>query len=78
MPVARKPRFAAGELVVCIESFSSSYEDYSGCRRGTKLRGDHPIVKRWPQYFLPADSSDDEVFTARAKLYADAGAAPPS
>jgi len=77
MPAARKPRPQA-ELVICIESFSSSFEDYSGCRKGTKLRADHPIPKRWPDYFLPADSSDDEIFEARKYLYAKAGAAPPS
>jgi hypothetical protein len=73
-----KRKFASDELVVCFEGFGSSDPDMPGCARGARLRGDNPIVKRWPHFFLPDGTPDDEIFRARAKLYADAGAPPPA
>jgi hypothetical protein len=77
MPVTRK-KPDPNALYVCVESFGSSVPELPACSRGAKLRGDNPYVKPWPGYFVPADSSDDEVRRARQKIYADAGASPPA
>jgi hypothetical protein len=71
------PKLKPAELYVCIESFASSDPVLPGCARGARLRGNHPIVQKWPAYFLPADSADNELHAARQKLYADSGAPPP-
>jgi hypothetical protein len=77
MPRVKK-KFADDELVVCLESFGSSDPDMPGCARGMRLRGNNPIVKRWPQFFVRADSADDEIAEARRAFYADSGAPPPA
>jgi hypothetical protein len=77
MPVLKqKPR--ADTLYVCFESFATSDPELAGCGKGTRLRGDHPVVKRWPQFFVRADSADDEIAEARRAFYADAGSPPPA
>jgi hypothetical protein len=77
MPALRTRKFKPDELVVCIESFASSDPELGGCARGTRLRGNNPVVRKWPAYFMPADSSGDELNRARAKFYEDSGAPPP-
>jgi hypothetical protein len=66
--LTRKPKFAADQLVVCIETFGSS-EPLGGCAAGTRLRGDHEKVLRWPQYFAATDLPDDELERKRNALY---------
>jgi hypothetical protein len=66
--VNKRPRHAEGALLVCLESFASS-EPEGGCAQGTRLRGNHPKVNRWPQYFAPADTPDDELERLRRDLY---------
>ena len=48
-----------------------------GCARGARLRGDNPIVKRWPFYFAPDGTDDAELHRLRTRLYQEAGAPPP-
>lgn len=60
-------------LYACIEGFSSQQE-HGSCAVRTRLRGDHPTVQGWPQFFLDANAPDDVVRAIRAKLWADAGA----
>lgn len=55
MPTKTKPK--ADELMVCFESFASHEHQIA---RGTKLRGDNPLVERFSQFFIPADTPDDE------------------
>lgn len=55
MPTLTKPK--ADELLICHESFAS---DEHSIPRGMKLRGDSPIVERYPQFFIPADTPDDQ------------------
>jgi hypothetical protein len=76
MPTVRT-RTKPAPLVVCIESFSSGDSEYGGCARGMKLRADHPIVKRRPQFFADAGLADDELDQLRRKFWADSGAPPP-
>jgi hypothetical protein len=45
-----------------------------GYSRGWKLDGAHSAVQKHPQYWLPADTSDDELLIARNAIWADAGA----
>jgi hypothetical protein len=78
MALTKRARFAPDQLVVCFEGFGSSDADeYGSCREGARLRGDNPTVQRRPQFFVDANTPDDEIFQARAKMYADAGAPPP-
>jgi hypothetical protein len=62
-------KLADDELLVCIESFGAGPPDFDVCREGAKLRAGHRLVRRYPQYFIPATASDDEVAAARELLY---------
>jgi hypothetical protein len=65
------------ELYQCIESYVSAGEaETPSYARGLRLAGSHPAVKRHPQFWVPADTPDDDVRRARSKIYADAGAGP--
>jgi hypothetical protein len=77
MPRKRLERLDPDALYTCVESFASSDPELPACSRGARLKGDNPYVKRWPQYFLPADADDVEIARARAAIYEAAGADPP-
>ena len=62
-------------VYVCFESFGTT-DPLGGCGRGTRLSGDNPKVRRWPQYFLPDGVDDSEITRARIKLWEAAGAEP--
>jgi hypothetical protein len=71
MPVtSKKPRFAAGEAVQCIETHCSGAVPGSPVFlvRCT-LRGNHPAVVANPQYFAPINATTDEVEALRRDLY---------
>jgi hypothetical protein len=73
----RSAKFAADQLVVCVESFASSDPEHGSCRAGIRLRGSHPTVQKRPQYFIDAGASEDEIQAMRNKIYTDAGAPAP-
>ena len=53
----RRKRTESAEIVVCSQGFAT--EEHS-IRRGTRLRGDDPIVKAHPGFFVPAaDGTND-------------------
>jgi hypothetical protein len=68
--LSRRPKHPAGVVVVCLESFGSS-DPLGGCVAGTRLRGDHEKVIRWPQYFADPGLPDDELEELRKALYPD-------
>jgi hypothetical protein len=67
MPKTSKPK--PSETYVAIESWAGN--DMS-VARGLRLRGDNPIVQRFPDRFLPATAPDDEFARARAAFNAPA------
>jgi hypothetical protein len=73
-----RKRFADDQLVVCVESFSSSDEQHGSCARGVRLLGSHPIVVKRPAFFAPADTPDDQLAAIRREIYAASGAPPPA
>ena len=73
--MATRPK--PNELYVCFESFSSSDDEYGSCARGRRLLGSHPIVKKRPEFFVPADTPDDQLYGLRLELYKASGAPPP-
>jgi hypothetical protein len=75
--MARK-RLDPDALYVCVESFSSSDDEHGTCGRGTRLRGDHPVVVKRPMFFAPADTPDDQLAAIRREIYAASGAPPPA
>jgi hypothetical protein len=63
MPRQRtKNRFKADQLVVCWQTAGVDDAIVPGgvIRKGTRLRGGHPWVKEFPQFFVAADTPDDE------------------
>ena len=76
MPVLKPQKPKSDTLYVCIESFASSDPELQGCAKGIRLRGSNPVVRKWPHFFLPADTPDDEIFEARRAMYKDAGSPP--
>jgi hypothetical protein len=70
MPLAarKKPTLDPAAMYVAWESFATTRHDLT-VRAGTRLRGDHEAVQGWPQFFLPADTPDDEVDRHRAREY---------
>jgi hypothetical protein len=74
--MARTIKPKADKVYVCFESFGTS-DPMGGCARGTRLRGDSPKVRKWPQFFLEDGADDTDIHSARAELYAEAGAPPP-
>jgi hypothetical protein len=75
--VAVKNKFRDNDIVVCFESFGSGDLDLPGCARGTRLRGDNPIVKRWPQFFIVDTADPAAERRARAVFYESSGVPPP-
>jgi hypothetical protein len=62
------------ELFQCIESFVAAGEpDTPSYARGIRLRGNHPAVRKYSQYFAPDATPTDEVHRMRTRLWADAG-----
>jgi hypothetical protein len=59
-------------LYQCFESFSS-HQEHGHCAAGTRLRGDHPTVQGWPQFFVDDDTPDDQMRAIRARLWEPAG-----
>jgi hypothetical protein len=76
MPLKTR-KFKDDELIVCYESFSSGDPELGGCARGTRLRGDHPKVVKWPQFFVRADTPDDELRRLRVAMYEAQGVSLP-
>jgi hypothetical protein len=66
------------EIVVCVESFSTSY---SGTPRlvkaGDRLRADDEVVRKLSQFFVDADATTAEIAQARQEIYAENGVAAP-
>ncbi len=78
MAIKRKRIVDPDAYFVCIESFGTNTDgEPIACSRGTRLRGDHPYVQRWPQFFLPDSTPDDELAAARREHYRQAGAPAP-
>jgi hypothetical protein len=73
---ALKQKPKADTLYVCFESFASDSRD-GNCARGTRLRGDHPIVRNYPQFFVPDGTPDDELERIRRDFYEASGSPPP-
>src|SRR5687768_8199451 len=64
-----RAKFRADQLVVLVDGFGGELDGAPvGYRTGTVLRGDHPAVKKWPQFFAPAGDREatEEI---RRKLY---------
>jgi len=59
----------ASELVVCLESFG--FQDKEGgaqaFQRGTRLRGDHPVVRSHGTFFAPDGLDDVELQRLRVE-----------
>ena len=72
MPLAAKKKKGPDPdaMYVAWESFGTTGADLT-IRAGTKLRGDHEAVQGWPQFFMPADTPDDEVDRHRQQKYAE-------
>jgi hypothetical protein len=65
---AKKPQ--TGTLYVCVESYVDGGDhEHPGYARGLRLDGGHPAVRKHPQYWLPADTPDDELHDARRALW---------
>jgi hypothetical protein len=63
MPRLRtKNKFKRDQTVVCWRTFGAPYSLVPDgvVRKGTKLRGNHPWVKEFPEHFMDADTPDDE------------------
>jgi hypothetical protein len=66
----KRPKFAADQLVVCVESYGTSTNDESGgCAAGVRLLGSHAKVRQRPQFFIDADAPHDEIERQRRSLY---------
>ena len=55
MPNVKIPRPDPTQLYVCVMSHTDAVD---AVRAGARLRGDHPDVLRYPQFFV-ADGTDD-------------------
>jgi hypothetical protein len=71
MPTVKKrsSKFADDEIVVAWESFAG--HDIRVVAGVTRLRADHPIVKRCPQFFTKDGTPSDELTRLRQAYYAD-------
>ncbi len=56
-----------GQIYVALSSFASTEGGGFLIKAGARLRGDHPLVKRLPQKFVPDGLSDAELATVRAE-----------
>jgi hypothetical protein len=64
MPRLRpKHKFKADQLVVCWQTggVDDTIVPDGVIFKGTRLRGNHPWVKAYPQFFVAADTADDEL-----------------
>jgi hypothetical protein len=62
------------QLFVCFESFvDGGTVPPTPVARGARLRGDHAMVKKHCQYFVPDGTPDDEMHRLRQRMYEDAG-----
>jgi hypothetical protein len=57
-----KNKFKRDELVVCFTTVGVPYDIAAEgvIKKGTRLRGNHPWVREFPQYFCSVDTPDDE------------------
>jgi hypothetical protein len=63
MPRLRtKASFTRDQIVVCWRTIGVSYDivPEGVIRKGTRLRGNHPWVREFPEHFIDADTPDDE------------------
>jgi hypothetical protein len=63
MPRLRaKKKFKPGQTAVCWRAFGapSSVVPEGVIRKGTRLRGNHPWVREFPEHFIDAGTPDDE------------------
>jgi hypothetical protein len=56
----RKQQWRGDEIVVAWQSFATQTDTIIA---GTRLRGDHPMVREFPQHFVPADTPQSEMPT---------------
>jgi hypothetical protein len=60
--VLKRPKVEADRLYRCWMPFSG--DDDNGVpvtiQSGTRLLGNHPAVRKWPQFFVSDDAPDDE------------------
>jgi len=70
MPTVKKrPKFKPDEILVAWESFAG--DDVRVVAGVTRLRGDHPIVKRCPDFFTQDGTPSDELTRLRQNYYRD-------
>jgi len=68
-----KQAFAADEIVVCFEAFGTgAFLGQPVIAPGTRYRGDNPIVRNSPQFFVRDGAPADEITRLRVKLIQDA------
>jgi hypothetical protein len=60
MPTTTKPK--PDQIYICVESFAG---DMFAVAEGTRLRGDHELVQRFPDRFVE-DGTPEEVSTSCA------------
>jgi hypothetical protein len=63
-----------GAMYVCIESFAGQ-EDR--CARGVRLLGSNVVVQRYANFYAPADTPDDVIFSLRARMWEPASGVVP-
>jgi hypothetical protein len=77
-----RKKFRDDEVVVCIEGFASAAlgPGVFVCPAGTRLLGNHPILRHCPGFFVPDGTPTDEIARRRSQIYqdAEAGIDPPS
>ena len=56
-----KPKIEKEQLYIALMSFATGNDIV---KRGAKLRGDNPLVRLQPFWWVPVDSSDEEVHAA--------------
>jgi hypothetical protein len=70
-----RPKFKPSQIVVCCESFGSNATGTpTVITSGTRLRGDHALVRAVPSAFLPDGASAEEIHAARVEIWHDAEA----
>jgi hypothetical protein len=58
--------FAPDEIVEALETWAGSGNVL--VKQGTRLRGSHELVRRWPEKWIRDGASDDEKVQARHRL----------
>jgi hypothetical protein len=60
--VKPKPKFKDDQFVLCWMDFAADDVPPPGVmKRGMRLRGDNPVVRAHPNYFVDANTPDDEI-----------------